>query len=153
MSERQRRVLATNRSARHEYHLSDPVEAGIELEGTEVKAIRAGRVNLKEAHVQFVAGEAFLVGCHVGAYEHAGYSPHDPVRRRRLLLQKRQIERMAAKVREKGVTVVPTAMVLSGRWIKVEISLATGKKLHDKRDALRERTLDREAQQAVKEDR
>ena len=100
-----RRVLATNRKARHTYHLLEMETAGIELLGTEVKAIRAGKINLKEGYVAFAGGEAFLVGCHVGSYENAGYAGHDPVRRRRLLLQKRQIERLASKVQEKGLTV------------------------------------------------
>ncbi|MFV2071118.1 MAG: SsrA-binding protein SmpB [Thermoanaerobaculales bacterium] len=144
------RAIATNRKARHIYHLIERETAGIELLGTEVKAVRAGRVNLKEAYVAFLAGEAFLVGCHIGSYESAGYASHDPVRRRRLLLHKRQIERLAGKVREKGLTVVPTSIFLDGNWIKVEIALARGKQLHDKRETLRQRTLDREAEQALK---
>ena len=145
-----RRVLATNRRARHTYHLLERETAGIELLGTEVKAIRAGKINLKEAYVAFAGGEAFLVGCHVGAYEAAGYAHHDPVRRRRLLLHKREIERLGAKVREKGLTVVPLSVFLDGNFIKVEIALARGKHLHDKRETLRRRTLDREAEQAIK---
>jgi len=147
----ERRVLASNRKARHTYHLLEKETAGIELLGTEVKAIRAGKINLKEGYVAFVSGEAFLVGCHVGSYDNAGYAGHDPVRRRRLLLHKRQIERLASKVQEKGLTVVPLAVYLDGNWIKVEIALARGKQLHDKRDTLRQRTLDREAEQAIKE--
>ena len=148
-----RRVLATNRKARHTYHLLEKETAGIELLGTEVKAIRAGKINLKEGYVAFVAGEASLVGCHVGRYDNSGYAAHDPLRRRRLLLHKKQIERLAAKVQEKGLTVVPLAVFLEGNWIKVEIALARGKQLHDKRDALRRRTLDREAEQAIKDRR
>jgi SsrA-binding protein len=129
-----RRVLATNRKARHVYHVLEKEIAGIELLGTEVKAIRDGKINLKEAYVLFAKGEAFLVGCHVGAYEAAGYAHHDPIRRRRLLLHKREIERLSSKVQEKGLTVVPL-----------------GKQLHDKRETLRQRTLDREAEQAIKD--
>jgi SsrA-binding protein len=146
-----RRVLATNRKARHVYHLLEKETAGIELLGTEVKAVREGKINLKEAFVQFVAGEAFLVGCHIGAYEAAGYAHHDSLRRRRLLLHKRQIERLSSKVQEKGLTVVPLSVFTDGNWIKVEIVLVRGKQLHDKRETLRRRTLDREAEQAVKE--
>lgn len=148
-----RRVIAQNRRARHLYHLLEREVAGIELLGTEVKAVRAGRVNLTDAHVQFVNGEALLVGCHIGPYEHGGYASHEPRRNRRLLLHRRQIERLAAKVQEKGLTVIPTAMVLVGHWIKVEIALARGKQLHDKRETLRRRTLDREAEQALKDGR
>ena len=150
MSE-ERRVVASNRKARHTYHLLERETAGIELLGTEVKAIRAGNVNIKEAYVTFAAGQAYLVGCHIGSYDHAGYAGHDPVRRKRLLLQKRQIERLASKVKEKGLTVVPLAVVIEGSWIKIEIALAKGKQLHDKRETLRQRTLDREAEYAIKE--
>ena len=146
-----RRVVASNRRARHIYHLLEQDTAGIELLGTEVKAIRSGKVNIKEAYVAFADGQAFLMGCHIGSYDHSGYAGHDPVRRRRLLLHKRQIERLAVKVREKGFTVVPVAVVLEGSWIKIEIALARGKQLHDKRETLRQRTLDREAEQAIKE--
>ena len=152
MSE-ERRVLATNRKARHIYHILDRDVAGVELLGTEVKAIRAGKVNIKEGYVAFAGGEAFLVGCHIGSYDNAGYAGHDPVRRRRLLLHKREIERLAGKVQEKGLTVVPLSVFVEGNWIKVEIALVRGKQLHDKRDTLRQRTLDREAEQAMKERR
>ncbi|MEE4270993.1 MAG: SsrA-binding protein SmpB [Thermoanaerobaculales bacterium] len=150
MSE-ERRVIAQNRRARHLYHFLEHEVAGIELRGTEVKAIRDGRVNLTDAHVQFKDGEAVLMGCHIGPYEHSGYATHEPRRPRRLLLHKRQIARLAAKVAEKGLTVIPTAVVLIGNWIKVEIALARGKQLHDKRETLRRRTLDREAEQALKD--
>ena len=147
----ERRVLATNRKARHTYHILNREVAGLELLGTEVKAIRAGKINIKEGYVAFARGEAFLVGCHIGSYDSAGYAGHDPVRRRRLLLHKREIERLAGKVQEKGLTVVPLSVFVEGNWIKVEIALVRGKQLHDKRDTLRQRTLDREAEQAMKE--
>jgi len=115
-----RRVLATNRKARHVYHILEKETAGIELLGTEVKAA-------------------------------AGYACHDPVRRRRLLLNKREIERLTSKVQEKGLTVVPLSAFLEGNWIKIVIALVRGKQLHDKRETLRQRTLDREAEQAIKE--
>ena len=146
-----RRVLATNRKARHVYHILEKETAGVELLGTEVKAVRAGKINLKEAYVQFVGGEAYLVGCHIGAYDAAGYAHHDPLRRRRLLLHKREIERLGAKVQEKGLTVVPLVAFTEGNWIKIEIALVRGKQLHDKRETLRRRTLDREAEQAIKD--
>lgn len=151
MEKSQRKVVAKNRKARHEYHILESDEAGIELVGTEVKAIRAGRVNLKEAYVAFVKGEAFLVGCHISPYEHSGYAGHDPLRRRKLLLHKRQILRFASAVQEKGLTVVPLEMAIDRGWIKVTIGLVRGKHLHDKRETLRQRTLDREAEQAMKE--
>jgi len=141
------RALATNRKARHEYHILERETAGLELLGTEVKAARDGLVNLAEAHVSFDGGQAYLVGCHIGGYSHAGYAAHDPLRRRRLLLHKRQILKLAAKVREKGLTVVPLQMFIDGNWIRLEIALARGKQLHDKRETLRARTMDREAEQ------
>jgi SsrA-binding protein len=151
MPERVRKTVATNRKARHDYHILETIEAGIELVGTEVKAVRAGRINLKEAHVAFVQGQAYLVGCHISPYEHAGYSGHDPTRRRRLLMHKRQILKLASKVQEKGLTAVPIEVFLDGNWIKVVVALARGKQLHDKRETLKRRTLDREAEQAMKE--
>jgi len=141
------RALATNRKARHEYHILERETAGLELLGTEVKAVRDGRVNLAEAHISFDGGQAYLVGCHIGGYSHAGYAAHDPLRRRRLLLHKRQILKLAGKVREKGLTVVPLQMFIDGNWIRLEIALARGKQLHDKRETLRARTMDREAEQ------
>jgi SsrA-binding protein len=147
----ERRVLASNRKARHTYHILEREVAGIELLGTEVKAIRDGKINIKEGYVNFVGGEAFLVGCHVGSYDNAGYAGHDPVRRRRLLMHKRQIERFASKIQEKGLTAVPLTVFVEGNWIKVEFALVRGKQLHDKRDTLRQRTLDREAEQAIKD--
>jgi SsrA-binding protein len=147
----ERKVLARNRKARHTYHILEREIAGAELLGTEVKAVRAGKINIKEGYVMFAGGEAFLVGCHIGSYDNAGYSGHDPVRRRRLLLHKREIERLASKVSEKGLTVVPLEVFLEGNWIKIEIALVRGKQLHDKRETLRQRTLDREAEQAIKD--
>jgi SsrA-binding protein len=141
------RALATNRKARHRYHILERETAGLELLGTEVKAARDGRVNLGEAFVAFEAGQAFLVGCHIGPYSSSGYASHDPLRRRRLLMHKRQILRLAGKVKEKGLTVVPLQLFLDGNWIKLEIALVRGKLLHDKRETLRRRTLDREAEQ------
>ena len=144
------KVLASNRKARHEYHILEREVAGIELLGTEVKSAREGRVSLADSYVSFSGGQAYLVGCNISSYRHAGYASHDPMRRRRLLLQKRQIERLAGKVQEKGLTVVPLAMMVEGNWIKVEIALARGKLLHDKRETLRRRTLDREAEQDLR---
>jgi SsrA-binding protein len=151
MKDSHRRTVAKNRKARHEYHILETEDAGLELLGTEVKAIRAGRVNLKEAFVVFEVGEAWLVGCHISPYENAGYARHDPVRKRKLLLHRRQIDRLGSKVQEKGLTVVPLEMFIDGNWIKVTIGLVRGKQLHDKRETLKRRTLDREAEMAIKE--
>ncbi len=146
----ERKVLARNRKARFEYEILEREEAGIQLLGSEVKSAREGRVNLKEAYVRFEGGEAFLVGCHISPYPNAGYAGHEPTRPRKLLLHRRQIERLAGRSREKGLTVVPLEMYLDGNWIKVEIALVRGKHLHDKRETLRRRTLEREAAAAMK---
>lgn len=144
------RPLAANRKARHDYHVVDRFEAGIVLDGTEVKAARLGEVQLREGYVEFRDGEAWLVGVHIGAYTHGNRENHDPERPRKLLLKRREIERLFGKVQTKGASVVPLAMTLKGNRIKVEIALVQGKKLYDKRQAARERELDKEARQAMK---
>ena len=150
---RERKVLAANRQARHDYHILEREEAGIELVGCEVKSVREGRVSLRDAFVEFVAGQAYLVGCNISRYGNAGYANPDPLRRRKLLLHKGEILRLAGKVAEKGLTVVPLAMLLDGNWIKVEIALARGKQQHDRRETLRRRELDRDMELALKERR
>jgi len=145
------KVLVLNRRARFEYELLERFVAGIELSGSEVKAGRDGRVSLLEGHVAIQGGQAYLVDVHIAAYENAGYATHDPLRKRRLLLHKRELHKLIGKVTEKGLTLVPLAVGVEGNWIKVEIALAKGKKLHDKRDTLKQRTIDREAQAAMKD--
>lgn len=144
------RVLARNRKARHEYHLTDAVEAGIVLTGTEVKAMRAGKVQLKDGFVEFRDGEAWLTSVHVSHYSHGNRENHEPERPRKLLLHKRELNRMSGHTQAKGFTVIPLSIYLKGNRIKVEIALARGKKLYDKRQTERERELDREARQAMK---
>ena len=147
------KVLASNRKARFEYEILERVTAGVVLTGGEVKSIRESHAKIQEGWVAFETGEAFLADVHVPPYENAGYATHDPTRRRKLLLAKRDIVRLASKVAEKGLTVVPLAIVVEGNWIKVELALVRGKKLHDKRETLRRRTLDREAAAAMKDRR
>ena len=144
------KILATNRRARFEYEFLERFTAGIALTGSEVKSVRAGRLNLQDGWVAFEGGRAFLADVHISPYENAGYAGHEPLRRRPLLLHKRDIVKLAAKVAEKGLTVVPLAVGVEGNWIKVELALARGKKLHDKRETIRRRTLDREAEAALK---
>lgn len=144
------KVLVANRRARFEYELLERFVAGIELTGSEVKSVRGGRVNLQDGYVAFEGGEAFLVNVHISPYDNAGYAGHEPLRRRKLLLHRREIRRLAGKVAEKGLTAVPLALGVEGNWIKVEFALAKGKRLHDKRESIRRRTLDREAEAAVK---
>jgi len=147
------KVLAANRRARYEYEFLERLIAGVALTGSEVKSVRDGHAKLQDGWVAFEGGEAFLAGVHIAPYENAGYAAHDPTRRRKLLLAKRDITRLASKVAEKGLTVVPIAIGVEGNWIKVELALAKGKKLHDKRETLRQRTMDREAAAAMKERR
>jgi SsrA-binding protein len=147
------KVLAANRRARYEYEFLERLTAGIALTGSEVKSVRDGHVKLQDGWVAFEAGEAFLADVHIAPYENAGYANHEPTRRRKLLMHSRDIARFAAKVAEKGLTVIPIAVGLEGNWIKVELALAKGKKLHDKRETLRRRTMDREAEAAMKERR
>ena len=144
------KVLVFNRRARFEYELIERLLAGLVLTGSEVKSVRAGRVSLADGHVAFEKGAAYLVNVHIAPYDHAGYANHDPLRRRKLLLHARQLKQLAAKVVERGLTLVPLAIGIEGNWIKVEIALAKGKKLHDKREAIKQRTLDREAAAEVK---
>jgi SsrA-binding protein len=147
------KLLATNRRARFEYELLERITAGIALTGSEVKSIRDGHAKLMEGWVAFEGGEAFLADVNIAPYENAGYANHDPTRRRKLLMTKRDIIRLASKVAEKGLSVIPLAIGVEGNWIKVELALARGKKLHDKRETIRRRTLDREAAAAMKERR
>lgn len=147
------RDLASNRKARHDYEILETFEAGIELTGTEVKAARSGKVQLKDSHVEFRDGQAYLVGAHISPYSHGNRENHPPERQRRLLLKRRQIERLFGRTLLKGFTVVPLSVYLKGNWVKVEIGLAQGKKVYDKRQAEKTRELDREAQEAVKSGR
>jgi len=144
------KLLAKNRRAHFEYELLERFTAGISLMGSEVKSLRDGKVNLQDGYVAFEAGEAYLVGVHISPYQNAGYSQHEPTRRRKLLLHKRELHRLHGKVTEKGLTIVPIAIGIEGNWIKVELALARGKKLHDKRETVRRRELDREAEAAMK---
>ena len=145
------RLIADNRKARHDYHISDVYEAGIVLLGTEVKAIREGRVNLRDSFGRIEAGEVFLHGLHVSPYSHRGYSEHEPLRRRKLLLTRREIHKLTGKAVERGFTLVPVRMYFKRGLVKVALGVAKGKKAHDKRETIRRREIDRETRAAVKE--
>ncbi|UZP67214.1 SsrA-binding protein SmpB [Desulfovibrio mangrovi] len=136
--------IAKNKKARHYYELLENLEAGIELRGTEVKSLRAGLVAFRDSYVQFKSGEAWLVGLHIAPYENAGYAQHDPDRDRKLLLHRRQIAAWAAKVDQRGFSVVPVAIYFKDSRVKVEIALGRGKKLHDQRDSIKERDIQRD---------
>jgi len=141
-------ALATNRSASHEFHLHDRFEAGIALTGTEVKSARQGAVNLKDAYARVRDGEVFLHNAHISPYAQGNRENVDPVRTRKLLLKSREIRKLARATETTGMTIVATRMYLKDGWIKVEIAVAKGKKLHDKRDAARRKELDREMARA-----
>jgi SsrA-binding protein len=143
------RLLASNRRARHEYHILETLEAGLALVGTEVKAARTGSVQLKDGFVEFREGRAILVGVHIGAYSHGNRENHDAERERGLLLHRREIDKLAARVQTKGLTVVPLEIYLKADRIKVRIGLAQGKKLYDKRETEKRREADREARAAM----
>jgi SsrA-binding protein len=145
------KVIATNRKARHEYHFDDTFEAGLVLMGSEIKSIRAGQVSLQEGFVLFEAGEAWLVNVHIAQYNPASRQNHDPRRRRKLLLHRRQIDRLHSRAREKGYTVIPTKLYLKDGRAKVEIALARGKKLYDKRQTIAKRDSKRQVERALKE--
>jgi SsrA-binding protein len=145
------RSLAQNRRALHDYHVLERLEAGVQLTGTEVKAARAGKVQLKDSYVAFDGDQAWLIGAHISPYSHGNRQNHDPERKRKLLLKRREIERLFGRTQVKGLTVIPLAVYLKGNWIKLELGLAQGKKLYDKREAEKRRVLDREMEEAVRE--
>ena len=145
------KVIATNRKARHQYQFYDTYEAGLVLRGSEIKSIRAGRVSLQEGFVTFEGGEAWLVNVHIAPYDPASRQNHDPRRRRKLLLHRREIDRLAGRVQEKGFTVVPTKLYLKDGRAKVEIALVRGKKQYDKRQTLAKRDSKRRIERAIKE--
>ena len=144
------RLIADNRKARHDYHLLDTFEAGIVLLGTEVKAIREGRVNLRDSYGRLENGEVFLHNVHISPYSHRGYADHEPLRRRKLLLHKGEIRKLIGKTVERGCTLVPVRMYFKNGRVKVAVSIAKGKKLHDKRETIRRREIDRETRAMVK---
>jgi SsrA-binding protein len=144
------RVVATNRRARHEYEILETLEAGLVLRGTEVKSLRDGQVNFKDSYATVRNGEAWLRGCHISPYSHGTDANHEPERDRKLLLHKREITRIVGKTAEKGLTVVPLKIYFKHGRIKIEIGLARGKKLHDKRATLRERETRREMEKAAR---
>lgn len=144
------KLIADNRKARHDYHLLERVEAGLVLSGTEVKSLREGRATLGRAYADIRDGEAWLVGAHIAAYESAGYAGHDPDRDRKLLLKRRELDSLAGKVHEKGLTLVPTKLYFKDGRAKVELALAKGKEQRDKRRDIAKRDADRQIERALK---
>lgn len=145
------RIIADNRKAHHDYHLLETFEAGLVLIGTEVKAIREGRVNLRDSFARIVDGELWASGIHIGSYSCRGYADHEALRPRKLLLHRHEIRKLIGKVTERGMTLVPVRMYFKDGLVKMEISLAKGKKDYDRRETIRRRETDRETRAAVKE--
>jgi SsrA-binding protein len=144
------KVIVTNRKARHEYHILEKYEGGIVLHGSEVKAIREGKANIKEAYVRFSGKELFVIGMHIGKYSNEGYSTHTPVRDRKLLLHTRELKKMRKMVDEKGKTLIPLSIYFKGGNVKIEFGLAQGKKLYDKRKAKMDKDVNRQVDRALK---
>src|SRR5690242_14398702 len=142
--------IAENRKAHHDYHLLETFEAGIVLLGTEVKAIREGRVNLRDSFARLDGGEVYLHNVNISPYSHRGYAEHEPLRKRKLLLHRDEIRKLVGKTVEKGMTLVPVRMYFKNGRVKVAISLAKGKKEYDKRETIKRREADRETRAAVK---
>ncbi len=144
------KAVATNRKAYHNYHIEESIEAGIALTGTEIKSIRAGRMSLGDAYVKPEAGELWLLNAHIARYEAGSYLSHEPRRQRKLLLHRKQIESLTSKVLERGFTLVPLKVYIKDSIAKVEIALARGKKLYDKRESITRRDTEREIGRAIK---
>lgn len=137
-------MITVNRKARYDYHLRDRYEAGVVLQGTEVKAIRAGRLNLTDSYAQITDGEVFLMEAHIGPYEHGNVENHEAKRKRKLLLHRREIRKLERSIRSKGMTIVPTRAYFSNGRVKLEIAVALGKRLYDKRDKIDRETAAKE---------
>lgn len=144
------KIVATNRKAYHNYLIQESFEAGLALTGTEIKSIRDGKVNINDAYVRPEGGELWLVNAHIARYEPGSYMSHEPTRRRRLLMHRKEVNLLTGRVQEKGLTLVPLKVYLKDSLAKLEVAVARGKKLYDKREKVAERDSDREIQRAVK---
>lgn len=145
------KIIAVNRKARHDFFIEDEYEAGMVLKGTEVKSLRLGKVNLKDSYARVINGEVFVYQMHIGPYPFAYYENHDPLRTRKLMLHKQEIKRLYAKVNEKGHTLVPLKIYFRGAKVKLSLALAKGKRLYDKREAIKRRDEKRDLDRARKE--
>lgn len=147
------KILSDNRHAAHDYYLLERYEAGLALTGTEVKAAKNGKIQLKESFAEVVGNEAWLVNAHISEYSHGNRENHEPTRRRKLLLHRQEIDKLLGKTREKGLTLIATKIYLKNGRIKCEIAVGKGKKLHDKREAERNREMAEEARSAIRNSR
>jgi SsrA-binding protein len=144
-----KKSIAVNRKARHDFHIIETYEAGIALQGTEVKSLRDGRANLRDSYAQVLDHEMYLVDAHISPYSHGNYANHEPLRRRKLLMHRREIDKISGQLLEKGLTLVAMRLYFSRGKAKVELALARGKKEHDKRDSIKQRIVDRETERAI----
>src|SRR4051794_38210711 len=151
--EKAQQNIAENRKAFHDYHLLESFEAGIVLLGTEVKAIREGRVNLRDSFARLEGGELYLYNVNISPYSHRGYASHEALRRRKLLLHRDELRKLIGKTVEKGMTLIPVRMYFKNGRVKVAVNLAKGKKEYDKRETIKRRETDRETRAAIKERR
>jgi SsrA-binding protein len=151
VAEETQTTISANRQAYHDYFVDETIEAGLVLTGTEVKSLRAGHVNLRGAYARVRQGEVWLEGMHIAIYEQGTYMNHDPLRPRKLLLHRRQIDRLVGKMQTKGLTLIPLRLYFSGNRAKVQLGLCRGKKLYDKREAIRERDTNRDLARAAKQ--
>ena len=151
MSQNGEKIITTNRKARHDYFILESMEAGIVLQGTEVKSLRMGRANLKDSHAGIMKGEVWLFNLHISPYDFGNIYNHDPVRPRKLLLHKQEIKRLIGKVEEKGLTLVPLRLYFKRGKAKVELAIVRGKKQYDKRQDITKRDTDRDMQRELKE--
>jgi SsrA-binding protein len=147
------KVVATNKKATHDYTIEDTFESGIVLSGTEMKSIRGGRVNLRDGFAQIKEGEVWLMNVHISPYEQGNIMNHEPRRPRKLLLHRREINRLIGKVQERGFTLIPLRLIMRGKYAKLELGLARGKKTYDKREALREKETKVQLERVIKERR
>ena len=143
-------VVCQNRKAYHDYHIEETIEAGIALLGTEVKSLRAGQANLKDSYVLVKDNEVFLLNCHISPYSHGNITNHEPLRTRKLLLHRKEIERLRGKVAQKGYTLIPLKVYFKGSMAKVEVGFAKGKQVFEKRDKIKEREAKREIARALR---
>lgn len=145
------KIICKNKKASHNYELGETYEAGLALQGTEVKSLRDGKANLKEGYASIESGEVYLYNCHISPYSHGNIENHDPVRTRKLLLHKKEIKKLMGKVKEKGLSLIPTKLYFRNGLAKVELALGKGKKLYDKREDMKRRDADRDIERAFRE--
>jgi len=151
VTKRHEKPIAQNRKARHDYFIDETYEAGLVLKGTEIKSIREGKVNIADAHVRIMNGEAFVINMHIAPYEQGNRFNHDPTRSRKLLLHRREIDKLYGQVQQKGYTIVPLRLYIKNGYAKLLIGLGRGKKLYDKRETLKQKQMQRDIDRAIKD--